>query len=233
MKDSLGDRMKGYESVYDTTLPLKSSLIVRLDGKAFHTYTRGLKWPSLTLKDVFNEVLYTLVSDIQGCILGYHQSDEISLLITDDIKDNTSPYFGNRLQKICSITASMATYYFNKFANETFSLPRKLALFDSRVFIAPNDDVPNYFVWRFQDNQRNVIQSIGQSLLSHKQLQGMSNKQLMALPEVSNAYNALRNDIKFGTFCVNGLDGLLADNVKYDNIANAINYIKEHKRNEH
>lgn len=78
MKDSLGDRMKGYESVYDITLPLKSSLIVRLDGKAFHTYTRGLQWPNLTLKDVFNEVLYTMVNDIQGCILGYHQSDEIS-----------------------------------------------------------------------------------------------------------------------------------------------------------
>lgn len=223
MKDNLGDRMKGYEAVYDAVFPTKSYVIVRLDGKAFHTFTRGLIWPNIELKKLFVVVTSQLVNEVQNCLFGYHQSDEISLVITDDIKDTTGAYFGNRLQKICSITASLATYWFNLYLPST-SLPIKPALFDSRAFVIPKDDIPNYFVWRIKDNERNVIQSLGQSKLSHKQLQGMSNKQLMQLPEIEYSYNNLSNGIKYGTIVTGGLSTVLEQPMNYYDIETVLNF---------
>lgn len=113
---TLGDRMKEYEFVSDTKLVKRTPVVVRIDGKAFHTYTRGLDKP-------FDEILsqameYTcrnLVQNIQGCKLAYTQSDEISLLLTDWDKLTTESYFDYRTQKVSSVISSMATMYFNQY----------------------------------------------------------------------------------------------------------------------
>lgn len=115
-KDALGDRMKCYEYVNRTYLIRRMPVIIRLDGKSFHTFTRGFKRP-------FDEVLISTMQDttkylcenIQGCVLGYTQSDEITLVLVDYKKLNSCAWFDNNIQKMCSITASMATFAFNRF----------------------------------------------------------------------------------------------------------------------
>lgn len=114
-KDSLGDRMKGYEGVSKTVLMKRTPVIIRIDGKAFHTFTRGFQKPfdEVLIKSMQETTKY-LCENIQGCVLGYTQSDEITLVLCDYEKLNTSPWFDYEVQKLCSISASMATMKFNQ-----------------------------------------------------------------------------------------------------------------------
>ena len=113
--DSLGDRMKKYEGVPKTTLMRRNPVIIRIDGKAFHTFTKGFQRPfDDILIESMQETMKYLCENIQGCKLGYCQSDEISLLITDYENINTAAWFDYEVQKICSIAASMATLVFNR-----------------------------------------------------------------------------------------------------------------------
>lgn len=149
--DSLGDRMKGYEHTYRQTLPKRLPVVIRLDGKAFHTYTKGMQRPfDERLSNVMWETTKYLCESIQGCKIGYTQSDEISLLLTNYEKVTTDSWFDNSLQKMASVAASMATAKFNEEIKKVF--PEKgLALFDARVFVVPHDEVNNCFYWRQQD----------------------------------------------------------------------------------
>ena len=185
---SLGERMKEYERVQGTYLTKGVPVIIRLDGKAFHTFTRGLIKP---FDDILIETMQTvtrwLVQNVQGCRLGYTQSDEISLLLIDYEKIETEAWFDYKTQKVISLSASQATRIFNKtfreiVERETASgmisdsyrevLLRKLdmAEFDSRAFNVPQHDTNNYFIWRQQDAIRNSIQSVGQYYFSEREL---------------------------------------------------------------
>ena len=114
--DSLGDRMKKYEGVPKTALMRRNPVIIRIDGKAFHTFTRGFQRPfDNVLIESMQETMKYLCENIQGCKLGYCQSDEISLLITDYETINTAAWFDYQVQKMCSIAASMATLAFNRY----------------------------------------------------------------------------------------------------------------------
>lgn len=169
-KDNLGDRMKGYEQVSRYMLPTKIPVIIRLDGKAFHTFTKQFKKPfDEKLINAMQETTKYLVENIQGCIMGYTQSDEITLVLLDTLSEKTESWFNNNLQKMVSVSASMCTAYFNKVLNHG-----TLALFDSRAFQIPLEDVPNNLVWRSKDCYKNAISSIAQSFYSHKQLQNKS-----------------------------------------------------------
>lgn len=200
--DSLGDRMKGYENITRFYLTRRSPIIIRVDGKAFHTFTRGLKRPfDDILMSVMQETAKYLCKNISGCKLAYVQSDEISLLITDYDTIDTQAWFDNNLQKIVSVSASLATLAFNNFwstavdceikaANTapftsdensyitTISDKRFKATFDSRAFIIPKDEVCNYFIWRQQDATRNSIQSLAQANFPHKELNGLNSSKL-------------------------------------------------------
>lgn len=120
-KDSLGDRMKQYEGIPKTSLMRRNPVIIRIDGKAFHTFTRGFQRP---FDDIFiesmQETMKYLCENIQGCKIGYCQSDEISLLITDYENINTAAWFDYQVQKMCSIAASMATLAFNRVFSKVF-----------------------------------------------------------------------------------------------------------------
>lgn len=173
MKDkSFGDRMKGYESVTQTSLMRRTPAIIRIDGKAFHTFTRGLNKPfdedlSLAMADTTLE----LCKQIQGAVFGYTQSDEISILVQDWKNINTDSWYGSNVQKIVSVSASIATANFNK----VFKHPKDTyALFDSRVFNIPFSEVVNYFIWRGSDCSRNSVSALAQHYFSHKELQGKS-----------------------------------------------------------
>lgn len=189
--DSLGDRMKeNYENRAKTFLVRRMPVIIRLDGKAFHTFTKGLKKPyDEIFHNTMNATMKYLCENIQGCKLGYTQSDEITLLLTDYDTLTTDAWFDYNVQKICSVSASMATMAFNKFLRNNFNavdldadleyvkmLFKKLdcAMFDSRCFNIPTEEVTNCFIWRQQDATRNAIQMLGQCNFSHKELHNKS-----------------------------------------------------------
>lgn len=169
-KDSLGERMKMYENSYRNHLPENLPIIIRLDGAHFHTFTKGLVKPfDEKLMDAFAETCKYLAEKINGVKYVYHQSDEISLLIRNDDNLNTQPWFKNNLQKLVSISASLVTAKFNEEIRKHYP-EKELATFDSRVFILPEKEVHNYFVWRQNDCMRNAVSMVAQSLFSQSEL---------------------------------------------------------------
>lgn len=179
-KSSIGDRMKGYEAVPKIKLQRRTPVIIRLDGKAFHTWTRWLKSYDTSLtKSPFSDIMFNtmsttmvnLAAGIQNASFAYAQSDEISILLNDWKTFKTDQWFGATVQKMASISASMATAFFNDALKEQ---PAPLALFDARVFNIPKEEVANYFVWRQQDATRNSINMLAQYYFSHNELQGLN-----------------------------------------------------------
>jgi len=202
--DSLGDRMKGnYENRSRFHLTRRTPVIIRLDGKAFHTFTKGCQKPfDVKIIKSMEETCKYLVENIQGCKMGYVQSDEISLLLTDYDKLNTDAYFDYNIQKICSISASMASVNFTiSYGNmKGFYQP---AHFDSRCFNIPKEEVINYFRWRYQDWLRNSIQMLAQSLYSHKELHGKKTPDLHDLCfQKGKNWNDLEPQFKNGTLFI-------------------------------
>lgn len=196
MKDALGDRMKEfYEDRTRIKLPRRTFTIIRIDGKAFHTYTKGLERPfDHDLIEDMNATTAYLCKNIQGAKFGYVQSDEISLVLTDFDDLGTHAWFDNNLQKMVSVAASMATSEFNRlrlmrFMDESAIVLEaedikkfKMAQFDARAFQIPFiDEVKNYFIWRQQDAVRNSISSVAQSLYSPKQLDGVKTDQMQEM----------------------------------------------------
>lgn len=199
--DDLGNRMKTfYEQIPKTKLMRRTPVIIRIDGKAFHTFTRGFKRPfdEILIKNMQETTKY-LCENIQGCVLGYTQSDEITLVLVDYQRFESCAWFDYEIQKICSISASMATMAFNKFFRRNVEVFRyndgenfdrgteeglekynllqtylkaleKGAMFDARVFNIPKEEVTNCVYWRQLDASRNSIQMVGQANFSHKEL---------------------------------------------------------------
>ena len=116
VNDNLGKRMKEYyENIPKTKLMRRTPVAIRIDGKAFHTFTRGMKRPfdTILIKSMQETTRY-LCEHIQGCILGYTQSDEITLILVDYRKFDSSAWFDYEVEKLCSVSASMATMAFNR-----------------------------------------------------------------------------------------------------------------------
>lgn len=203
VNDALGDRMKEYESRNQYFLQRRTPVIIRVDGKAFHTFTRGFQKPfDEVLGNAMVRTMEYLCQNISGCIFGYVQSDEITLVLQDYRKLNTDAWFSYRTDKLCSIAASMATMAFNKyFAEEVDIWMRKTifpfseadhdeeimsrwdgyrtgirngAMFDARCFNIPKEEVCNCIYWRQLDATRNSIQMVGQANFSHAELQEKS-----------------------------------------------------------
>lgn len=170
-KSSIGDRMKRYEAVSNFKLTPRMPLICRLDGKAFHSYTKGFNRPfDEHIKNAMTQAAKGLVDNIQGAKLVYIQSDELSVLVNDYENFETKPWFGKKLQKIVSVSASVATAYFNKYMIDEGVVTSKLAMFDSRAFVIPQEETCNYFYWRQIDAERNSVSSLAQAHFSHKSL---------------------------------------------------------------
>ena len=228
-KTALGNRMKNfYEAVPKTFLIRKTPVIIRLDGKAFHSFTRGFKKPfDKILIKTMQETMKYLCENIQGCVLGYTQSDEITLVLVDYFKIDTDAWFGYNVQKIASVSASMATLAFNNIFRKYVSelIPMNLsnsskedikyynalnraiikgALFDSRCFNIPKEEVNNCLLWRQQDATRNSIQALAQSLYPNKQIEGINTKKLQdkMFTEKGVNWNDLPTTQKRGSCCI-------------------------------
>ncbi|MDA3779460.1 MAG: tRNA(His) guanylyltransferase Thg1 family protein [Bacteroidales bacterium] len=219
MRDELGDRMKElYENRTRILLPRRTYTIIRIDGKCFSSYTKGCEKPfDMGLVDDMNETAKYLCKNIQGAEIGFVQSDEISILLTDFATHQTEAWFDGNIQKIVSVAASMATAKFNQLRfirlwNETnipsdqpvepIDLWNKLAEFDARTFTIPSKtEIMNYFIWRQQDTVRNSISSVAQDLYSTKELDGknMSVQQEMIFQKGIN-WNNYDSVLKRGRF---------------------------------
>jgi len=191
----LDDRMKKYERVPQTFLAHRTPVICRFDGRAFHTFTNGLKSPfDEAVTNGMKMAAAALVQDFSCAKLAYTQSDEISVLLIDYTEFDTMMVFDGEVSKLCSVGASVATAAFNKAIYESWlkaaddkeraeTLSKKLfrATFDGRAYNVPREEVPNYFLWRLRDAQRNAIQSVGQSVFSHKELHGVPTAEVVEM----------------------------------------------------
>lgn len=232
VNDELGKRMKEYyEQIPKTRLMRRCPVAIRIDGKAFHTFTRGFAKPfdEVLIKSM-QETMEYLCENIQGCVLGYTQSDEITLILVDYKNLNSSAWFDYEVQKMCSIAASMATMAFNKFFEQNVFefdnlLPSKIgmderdfrniaqsyevavnkgAMFDARVFNIPKEEVTNLIYWRQLDATRNSIQMVGQANFSHKALQNKSCNMIqdMLMTEKGINWNDYPTHQKRGSCCI-------------------------------
>ena len=252
-KTTIGDRMKNnYENITRYYLIRRMPVIIRVDGRSFHTFTKGFKKPfdDILVKTMQDTMKY-LCENIQGCVLGYTQSDEISLVLTDYAELTTDAWFGNNLQKMCSISASMATLAFNKAFTRNISKQSKRfyteyleekdasyietleiamnkgAMFDSRVFTIPKEEVCNALIWRQQDATRNSIQSVGQANFSQKELHGKSCNDIqdMLMLQKGINWNDYSTTLKRGSCCIKADDSL----TEYDEVGNICGYTKRSK----
>ena len=208
MSDSLGDRMKqNYELPARFYLTRRMPVIVRIDGRAFHTFTRNFPKPfSCKFTDSMVVAAMTVAGEMQGFKLGYIQSDEASFLLTDYDELQTEPWFGYNKSKLESVSASIMAAAFArcmKLVGVT-----DLATFDARAFNVPENDVVNYFLWRAKDWHRNSISMYTQSFFSHKELQEKSCTDMHEmLHEIGRSWTVdLMDEEKNGTFLVHGSD---------------------------
>lgn len=197
MTGSLGDRMKRYESVTKTSLMPRTPAIIRVDGKAFHTWTKGLDRPFDTKFYItMARTAKLLVDNIQGAEFAYGQSDEISIFLKDYKTIDTDAWFGGSVQKIASVSASMATAYFNKTAMglDMLGEDRGFALFDSRVFMLPTNEVTNYYIWRQKDFMRNSVQMAARHYMGHKACHGLKRQEMIdAMREMETPFDWYRD----------------------------------------
>lgn len=230
-KDSLGDRMKSnYENRSKTYLTRRSVSIIRCDGKSFHSFTRHFKKPyDECFHEAMNETMMYMCKNIMGCKLGYTQSDEITLVLTDYDTLTTEAWFDYGVQKMCSVAASMATMAFNKaFEKATRDFRRRVnnaftctdeeaklcaayekaidtgAMFDARVFSLPDEEAVNCLIWRQQDATRNAIQMLGQTHFSSKELhkKSQSDIQDMLMLQKGINFNDMPTEFKRGICCI-------------------------------
>ena len=234
VNDELGKRMKEYyEQIPKTRLMRRCPVAIRIDGKAFHTFTKGFQKPfDEVLVKSMQETMKYLCENIQGCVLGYTQSDEITLILVDYKKLDSAAWFDYEIQKMCSIAASMATMAFNKafvqnyldyVSNETWDLSTeegrdyyknivaayekaidKGAMFDARCFNIPKEEVTNLIYWRQVDAARNSVQMVGQANFSHKELQNKTCNMIQDMLHEQKRinWNNYLTHLKRGSCCV-------------------------------
>lgn len=231
-RSDLANMMKEfYETIPKTRLMRRCPVVVRLDMRTGHTFCRGFERPfdEIFIKSMQETAKY-MCENVQGCVLSYQQSDEISLILVDYKKFNSSAFFDYEVQKVCSITASMATMAFNKYFEKRvdkaydyywnawncsekkeeklfdsyYKSIEKGAMFDSRCFNIPKEEITNYIYWRQLDASRNSIQMVGQANFSHKELHKKTTNQIqdMLITQKGINWNDFPAYQKRGSCCI-------------------------------
>lgn len=173
--DAQGDRMKAYERIEtEKRFRPNSILHIRLDGRGFSKFTKGLQRPfdprmSQLMIDTTKHVL-----ERYKCSVGYTQSDEMSFILKNEYESSCD--FDGKIQKLVSNFSATATAFFN--ANLASRIPEKAGLypeFDCRIFEVPDvSEATNSILWREQDAMKNSVSMLAQHHFSHKELQGKS-----------------------------------------------------------
>jgi len=208
MADSLGDRMKVYEKCSAVTLLPNTPIIIRVDGKAFHTFTKkiGLEKPFdeayiVSMVEAATEV----AKHMQNFKAAYIQSDEATFLLHGNNPLSES-WFGGKVQKLTSISAAYMSAYLK--IRMEHNIPCTIhgpdCIFDSRAFNVVERDIPNVFLWRMKDWRRNSVQMYARSIMSNKQMHGKSNREvLLELQELGYEWTDLDPRLRNGTLIFN------------------------------
>lgn len=241
-KDSLGDRMKSYENCTRANLPARTYTLMRFDGKAFHTFTRGCARPfDEALRRCMDAAALAVCSEATGCVLGYLQSDEITIVLTDFESLTTEAYFNGNIQKMCSVLASVVSNAFNTQwqlemlqASIDVTDPRgkpylpldkvreiitcKKAMFDARAWTLSDPwEVFNTFKWRQDDATRNAIQMVAQSMFPTQKVaaKALHGKDQNAMQEIifqhGHNFNDYPTQFKRGSFLSKEAHGWVVD----------------------
>lgn len=184
MQLEIGKRFKKYENAFGGQLPPRMPVIIRVDGRAFHTLTKREKAIEKPFCPLFNsamdEAAFALCDETHA-IMAYSQSDEISLLLLNDRRHETQPWFNNEEYKMASITASIASVAFSQYMTEKLD-KQVVAHFDSRAFVIPQNEIENYFIWRQLDAIRNAKNGWTEYTLGEEVGRGTARKQLHGMP---------------------------------------------------
>lgn len=174
MQDPLGDRMRSYEDISRAYVTPRMPVVLRVDGRAFHSYFGKVEKPwSPLANEAMKAVALALFKEVAGAQCAFQQSDEISLLIHPYKRFTSQCWFGGNVQKIVSVAASVASTVMTEESVNVFG-ERRIATFDARCFVIPEADVQNYFLARQRDATRNSIQSFGKHLLGPKRMHGLN-----------------------------------------------------------
>jgi tRNA(His) 5'-end guanylyltransferase len=202
-KDSIGDRMKeNYENRGRFALTRRIPVIIRVDGRAFHTLTKKC-WKPFDAHFITSMQIAALktAESIQGCKAVYTQSDEASFLITDYSGLDSQAWFDYNKSKIETVSASTMTAHFNQSWNKNNA---SFGVFDGRSFNIPKEEVVNYFIWRMRDWERNSVNMMSLAHFSTKELHGKnSDERKQMLLDAGHDWNKLEFNRKFGTLFIN------------------------------
>ena len=219
----LANRMKEYEKRNQYYLQKRTPVAIRIDGRSFHTFTKGFQRPfDIILMTAMQETAKYMCENMGNAKFAYVQSDEITIILTDYDTLETDCWFNYRTDKLCSISASMATMAFNKFfynmvmeetaggeftegiAGIHLNAAEKGAMFDARCFNIPKEEVTNLIYWRQLDATRNSIQMVGQANFSHKELQNKSCNDIQDMLHEQKGinWNDYPTIYKRGTACI-------------------------------
>lgn len=218
MKDNLGDRIKDYENITRHYLVKKMPVVIRVDGKSFHTLTKNFDKPyDMAFIDAMQQCAVNVAQKMMGFKVGYVASDEVTFILTDYDRIETQAWFGNNLNKLVSISAAMMTAEFCNYYN---------GIFDSRAFNVPKEDVLNVLLWRAKDWQRNSLRMFAGAHFSHKELQGKNSVDMHEMLHTIglNWTTDIHPICKNGTFLFKNDDGKISTTAhilaKYENLNN-------------
>ena len=237
-KTSLGDRMKEYEAVTRGYVMRRTPTIIRVDGNAFHSFTKQITpaldrteayGPGQKYHDTMVNTAYAVFARMQNCVFAYTQSDEISFLLRDWDKHETQQWFGGGIQKMASIAAGMTTSKFIHECKENLYFYPDV-WFDARVFNLPYYEVDNYFIWRQQDATRNAIQMIARKHFSHKELLGKSSSEMqeMLFHKCDCNFNDYATWKRRGTCIYKDVDGMITVDEEIPIFTKDRKYINKH-----
>ncbi len=204
---TLGDRIKSYERTFSGNALKRMPLMIRVDGRSFHTFTKGLQRPfDKKLMLAMVQSATHVAKEMQGFKVAYVQSDEVTFCLTDYDTIETEGWFGYKLNKVVSISATLMSVAFNKYFEND-----KMPIFDSRAFTLPKDDVVNAFLWRAKDWERNSLQMYCRSFFSHKELYKKKREDMheMLFEINKNWATDLSEQERNGTFLINTDNGIV------------------------
>jgi tRNA(His) 5'-end guanylyltransferase len=221
--------MKEYEAVPQEYLMRRVPVVVRVDIRSGKSFTKGFRKPyDEVFRRAMARTMEHVAKEIQGCIFAYTQSDEISFVLSDYKRLNSAAWFDYNVQKVASLSASEATFAFNKyFAQEierynnehmphcgsrqeysdAFEQLRVYlrardngARFDGRCANYPKEEIANYIYWRQSDASRNSVAMAARTYFTQKQCDHKSREQMkeMLLTEKGINWDNYETQYKHG-----------------------------------
>lgn len=176
VEKQMGDKFKEIEKVSRTIEYVENTkaIVIRVDGRAFHTFTRNMERPYSSVLEKCREAAATAVVTSLHPTFAYYQSDEISFVwLVDQSKPNSQHPFNGRVDKLISVCASLTSVAFYQEYIKHEPDCNKLPHFDGRLAgtFDSSEEAMHCVMWRENDAMRNSLQMLAQSLCSHNELQ--------------------------------------------------------------